>query len=35
MLLKKILGTAIASVLTVGMVACGGGEDKADRKSVV
>lgn len=29
MLLKKILGTAIASVLTVGMVACGGGEDKA------
>lgn len=29
MLLKKVLGTAVASVLVAGMVACGGSEDKA------
>ncbi|WP_414674797.1 TRAP transporter substrate-binding protein DctP [Marinospirillum sp.] len=28
MLLKKVLGTAVASVLVAGMVACGGSEDK-------
>ncbi len=34
MLLKKVLGTAIAGVLVTGMVACGGEEDKTASKSI-